>query len=763
MADITLEKAKTVYKYGQPMTALHLITKGRIKVTYPGGEFFLVKGDVIGICEVCSEIHFLNYVTMEDTGILTYPLANLDSLGELLQKHPDIARLFLLSAFRQINMLLEQLALSEVTCSKYYNDLIADYNKYTNLSNRYHIPAQKLNSLNEVNTFLSQELPELWLNGYYSGLSHIYSSENYKFLVQEPTVSNGLLRKCSMDFGKIYSCMEEQYQYTKSLSSFYFNTSENDLFHFYTSLYYQLGQACPEVNSFTEDIQRMIEQYREFWEADRELYEQRIDTFRSHISQLDMRKEDSDAADSDAAIADKLTGSLNTILNFAGSDLNIASSFRQHVHSYKSLNDKSSMDSSVCALRKALTEEFYSLYSISFQRTLNIPDVQEIPAPVRMFLYFGYVDEDLAGKNNAISLYKIAEGMEDYSQFGLYTFYHWLLAIFNGHKNPSRNEFDMDYSDFIHKQKLSGTISAQELRDLEQNAMSKVNFELRNMFPVANKTTYGRLTTFCPLFCADNVLKSLDDSLVTVSGISKAIEQIKKVDYSAFYRETLDTEHSDILGKELVHMEYLPDVILMPNAGTRGVMWQEIEGKRRNSPGRMIFSIFHLEDLTTAFIRTTGEFRWDMCKRMQGSRWNDISDRSLTSEYFDYIQFYKRNHDLSADAKEKVRISLQRAKNSFKEMFVLDYIIWILFEGKGAPRLNKIARKILFTYCPFPHDVCQTLAQNPLYTELMNQHKIQTAQRLHRLNLILQKLKASGTPIPNTLEKEYAYIEGKLG
>ena len=37
MAGITLEKGSIIYDYGQPMTALHLITDGRITVAYPGG------------------------------------------------------------------------------------------------------------------------------------------------------------------------------------------------------------------------------------------------------------------------------------------------------------------------------------------------------------------------------------------------------------------------------------------------------------------------------------------------------------------------------------------------------------------------------------------------------------------------------------------------------------------------------------------------------------------------------------------------------
>lgn len=30
--------------------------------------------------------------------------------------------------------------------------------------------------------------------------------------------------------------------------------------------------------------------------------------------------------------------------------------------------------------------------------------------------------------------------------------------------------------------------------------------------------------------------------------------------------------------KEFINEEVLPDIILMPNIGTRGAMWQEIEG-----------------------------------------------------------------------------------------------------------------------------------------------------------------------------------------
>ena len=136
MAGILLEKGKTIYSYEQPMTALHLITNGKVDVSYPGGSYTLGKGDVISICEICSEIHLLGYTTLEDTTILTYPLTSLDSLNDILQKHPDVARLFCLSCFRQINILLNRSSISELNCSELYRTLTDDIATYNTLCSR---------------------------------------------------------------------------------------------------------------------------------------------------------------------------------------------------------------------------------------------------------------------------------------------------------------------------------------------------------------------------------------------------------------------------------------------------------------------------------------------------------------------------------------------------------------------------------------------------------------------------------------------------
>ena len=690
---------------------------------------------------------------------MTYSFTNISVLDSLLKKHPDVARLFILSACYQINILLERCSISELNCAGYHQTLLDDYKKYCTLCSRYRISARTLSNWDDVTTYLGEEAPDLWLSGYYLGMAHIYSGEHYKHFVQESAVSSGLLRKCSLDFRRAYIVLEEQYRYLQQITGYYFNSSGNDLFDFYTALYYKLDHGCADAGILYTDIMRIITEFRENSDMDGTLLEQRIRTFETNIARMQTPVTDAHDSEDNSVALTELAGSLNTILEYVGADLDISNSFRQHIHTYKLLDDKFATDEEACLLRAELTKEFYTLYGLIFERTLKDPSV---PAAVKMFLYFGYADEDLAGISNAVYLYQLLGSLSDCSSQGLYTFYDWLLAIYRGEKEPSRNEFDQDYSDYIHKQKLSGNISDLELKSLEDDTMAKVNYELRNLFPAANKVTYGRVSIFCPVFCSDNVLKSLKDSYVTSTMLGNALEHIKKIDYTAFYRESFDKDNMNILGKEQLHFEYLPDIILMPNVGIRGCMWQEIEGKRRNSSSRMLLSVFHLEDLELTMIRLTGEFRWELCKRIQGGRWNDITDPSLTSEYFDYIQFYRKNHDLSSEAKERVRSGLQRAKNSFKEMFVRDYIVWIMFEGNGSPRLNKVSRKILFAYCPFPKGVCESLKQNPLYTDILSRHEVKTAQKLFHLKGVAKKLQNGGIAVPESLEKEQLYIEGTL-
>ena len=441
--------------------------------------------------------------------------------------------------------------------------------------------------------------------------------------------------------------------------------------------------------------------------------------------------------------------SANRILTYAGLAEKDAVGIVARIKEYAALKDPAASDDSVRVLRKQLSNYFYEIYKAVFFRSL---EDDRIPAEILMFLYFGYIDEDLAGLENAQILYDAATNMAFDEECRIFPFYQWARLVYTEKKEPSINDFSQDYSATLRNMKKEKSITEQEERELLHNGKKRVIFEIDNMFKSASKMTSLHVTTFVPFFSQKNLSKPLDKTILDFESIHKTLNVIRAIDYSLFYRQTVFTAPEIGIDKEFIQVEVLPDIILMPCIGGRGAMWQEITGAKRTTPGRFILPIMQEEELTKIMLKLCGDFRWELCKRVQGARWNDLSERSLTSDYVDYIDSYKKNRDLSVEAKERIKGSLIKCRNSYKEMFTLDYITYIQYESSGALRMNKVTRFILFNYCPFSKVIREgAIASNPQYTKLLERYHNKSSHALHLFDIVAQRITKQGKDIPPEL------------
>jgi len=337
--------------------------------------------------------------------------------------------------------------------------------------------------------------------------------------------------------------------------------------------------------------------------------------------------------------------------------------------------------------------------------------------------------------------------------------YEWLKAIYEGRKEPSKNEFDLDYSQYLLEKLKTKKITEAQMKQLQDNRELKVKYEIQNMFTSGNRATYGKITTFCPILGEYDLINSVEKMLVTAERLEEVINQIRKIDFSVFYREVLFSDPDKGINHENIMKEVLPDIILMPNAGTKAMMWQETAGVKRDTSARFMFPVFTAVDLEDMMIETMGRYRWEICRKIQGVHWNDIREKSLTAEYCDYMQFYRKNFELSADAKEKLKNALFRAKNNYREVFVKDYQNWIKYESRGSYRLNKVSRQILMTYCPFSKELRNELKANPMYQELLNRYDIQSSRSVKRILAVYDKYKRAGGELNQDLRDNLLYYQ----
>ena len=92
-------------------------------------------------------------------------------------------------------------------------------------------------------------------------------------------------------------------------------------------------------------------------------------------------------------------------------------------------------------------------------------------------------------------------------------------------------------------------------------------------------------------------------------------------------------------------------------------------------------------------------------------------------------------------------------------MFVSDYTTYVTYEGNALPRMNKVSRKILMTYCPFPKSVQDKLAANPAYTDVLHIIVIQRSKEIYRMGNICKKITNSGNPIPAEILAQVEYLK----
>lgn len=736
----------------QAITALHVITKGSVRASYPGGEFYLKKGDVIGVCELYYDSYFISYYAMEGTTLASYSCTG-EHLLELLRTKSDLSNLIVSSLLRQLQEILDQYELMKFDCDNFYQYLMKNYSEYCRFTAKHGLATRVLPALETVTELVLEEDVSDWLHQYYAQLQRIMKSISAKSQIADFVL--GMLLKASQDIHDVISVCRVLYDYKSEIVNLLMNENRLDFFDLYASTLYRIGAHTEDSTAITAALGTMMIQLEGQDSIDKEMYQSRVKEYKEKLEALSQATEAPADQEPAASEVSDLTDSLNTILLYADCEKEVSADLQICIDKYNNLTDKNATDEASRRLRMTITKLFYQVYTKAFFKSLSDSNIPKI---VKMFFNFGYVDEKLAGLENAAYLYSIVDSLPSDPSRNVYTAYEWLKAVYEGRKAPCRNEFDNDYAAYVHELKVTGKITAAEEAPMLTDRKQQVEFELNNMFQSVNKITFGRISIFCPVFSESNVLKDLTDTLVSADKIKESFENIRATDFGAYYRDTMYSRPEIGIAKETISVEVLPDVILMPNVGIRGVMWQEIEGRKRTTPSRMMVSIFQMEDLNNILVRLTGEYRWEMCKRIQGARWNDVSEPSLTSEYFDYIQFYKKNRDLSADAKDKVKLSMQKAKNSFKEMFIRDYEAWILYEGSGSPRLNKVARSILFTYCPFSKEIRNKLKANPLYKETMDRYEIKLSQKVHHIDNLCQKLKNTGVEVPVEITEQRAFL-----
>jgi len=418
------------------------------------------------------------------------------------------------------------------------------------------------------------------------------------------------------------------------------------------------------------------------------------------------------------SIPEELKNSTAKILNYADIPREHADLFRFYLKMYNNLKDKSLLDNDTIRLREAITSMFFQIYSSVLKKVLAEKNTDRL---YQMFLVYGYMDEKLLEPNQVNTLYNFLDKPVNQGRYSFYNIKDWLEKISNREEDPSVNEFGQDYYEVFKDKKKRGEVHDKDKTGYDENRDGRLNHEINSLLKTGQKLCCGQIGRYFPILNSELISNDLSNALITPQKIEESIDRILGIDFSAFHREIVFNQPEKGITKELIMKSVLPNLILMPTFGSRAVMWQELTGKIKTSPGRIILPIFTDEDLDNLMIDVIAKFRWDLCKNMFNYVRNDGCQNSLTADYANYLQFYKKNNDLSNEAKDKVKTQIAKCRNNVREVFASDYFTWITYESRGLVRLNKVVREIFFKYCPFTKAIRDSLEKHPLFSQYVVQ------------------------------------------
>lgn len=750
-------EGSTIYTEGDPVFNIAMIIKGRVMIHNDGARIIMGSGAFIGVQDLYSGRFYSTYTACDDVMIYVFPVSTTEELENVLNINKDYHG-FMVASFNKIIYDLNQIYKGIHKLGlELHRFLTGTYQEYLALSARRGYKVKTSQRIADLEALDHEELFSLELSlindriNYYCECKNLPMEAVKQFYSYGNTITLLQVEDQVNIVNLQVETMKEMSSTFVSMAECLMDDSDSCLF----SLIAGLSVEMDNVTGGSSDLLNVMDDTIEILNRVEIFAEKMLDKkFKVnrkrmeeiyHLLLTGNRGADVSAEvlmkyskeDMESALLE-LQDSYQKLLDYGGVTGDRATEMKAALQDFIGLKDKSSIDDSSRVVRRHLAENHYELYKPVFLRAYQD---KQVPRLVDIFLKYGYVDENLLTKDQLLEIYFLQD-QEQQGECKVYDIKSWLVQIFEGKKEPSKNEFDLEYPEALSTLRKQGKLTDKEVHLHMSNAEKKLEYEIQNMFRYNNRTTNGQITSFIPVLHKELWSNNLERLFITPTRVNEAIDKILNIDYSVFDREVIYSNKEKNIVKEYIIKRVWPDIILMPNVGSNGVMWQEINGKRRDSSGRFLLPVFTDMNIQGILTKVFGRFRWELCRTIEGSAWNDIKHKSLTSEYSDYLQFYRKNKELSEEKKEKVKNQIQKGRNNSREIFVLDYEQWINYESKGALKLNKPVREMMATYCPFSKKIREQLKNQPLFEEAMGRYhreKLKKVRELEGRQRLLQK------------------------
>jgi len=760
-----VKKGEVIFQEGDELKQIGIVLSGKVLMQGKNVKMIRPHGSYLALNLLNDSVYSATYTALEDSVIYALPVEGETTIQNIIARNADYRAIMVSSQFRIAVELYRIKSSVNERAARLCSFAQRSYEEYKEICTAVGVPIASMEELEDLQPYEETQQDNEYKIAYYEEGAKIPLNATKMYFSHSETMAHFQVDEITELVTAFLEECSEAVEYIKNLMDIMCLRPKNNLFDRIHEKAYEMkakAEIPGEIHTLLRGIidetafhhRELTSQVQDAPEFQLELFQEKVNNLVSGeapVMEIKSREEREEEIQRDVV---SLKGSMEQILKFAAFPETEGETLKKNVDYLVNVSDRMSVEDDVKKAKKAITPLVFKLYLSCYRKIKE--RLVDPPKSVELFMNYGMLDERLLDEEHLRFLCGI-EPEENQGPCHVVTMMEWLDMIYEGKREPSKSEFDEDYAESLRTRKKQGDITEKEQKELLRNMDCRVEYEIMNMQMSNSRTLYGQPSSYMPILYKEAIFGYLDKILVTKKKINESVLHFSKLDYSVFYREVLYSNTELKIFNETVMKNVYPDVILFPLFGTNASMWQEIGGRNKGTPGRFCFPIMTSSNVDDLMVKLFGRFRWELCRCIQGMAWNDVKVKSLTSEYMDYIQFYRKNRDLSEEARDKVKLQIQKARNNSRETFLIDYEAWIKNEANGSMKMNKVAREILATYCPFEKSLRIKLnAQRPY--EVAQARSFRNAQKKKQeFELKLKALQKVTQKVPAEMMNTYRF------
>ncbi|HEX3075956.1 MAG TPA: hypothetical protein VHQ24_03705, partial [Lachnospiraceae bacterium] len=557
-----ISKGTEIFSENESIANACLVLKGRVLVQNYGFKTIVGSGSFIGITDLYMGRFVNSYTAFDDVTLFAFDATKPADIEPILLGNKDYSGLLVAVLAR--NVVEAEKIYSELDTSvrNIYEYLSKSYEDFKEIAAKVGFRINTIESLESLEPFPSEQVLNEKKLSYYLGLAKIPLDVQKPFFSYDTTITMrhveemaGILTTYSLE------SMERSSYLAQLLDNIINETKDcffNQMIHMAIEIH-KLGKKNIELDTMVDKLidtinsaeklitsktarsihvnrERMERLYTSLLTGEEVADEKHVEV--SNNSRADI--------DADKAIVE-LKDSLNKILEYAGISQDESNEFKNQMAEFKKMSDKFDTSDEARVIRRGIMRMFYPLYQTVFMRAYKEKSNDKV---IDLFLRYAFLDETLLTKEQLIELYYLPEQLDNSIPCKVYNIKDWLVEIYEGRKEPSKSEFDLDFTEDFREKRKSMHMTPQEEKAYLEDPMRKLNYEIINMFQYNNRLVNGQVATFVPILHSDIFVKGLNSTFVTAAKVNYTVNQLREIDYSIFYRETLYFDRAKKIEKE---------------------------------------------------------------------------------------------------------------------------------------------------------------------------------------------------------------------